>query len=81
MSESFKIVIVGAGPGGMSAAARAAEHGISHVLLDAAPYVANTIHRYQKGKLVMAEPTQLPLRSALSFGAGAREDILETWRQ
>lgn len=81
MSENFKIAIVGAGPGGMSAAARAAEHGISHILLEAAPHVANTIHRYQKGKLVMAEPKQLPLRSTLSFGAEVREDILETWRQ
>ena len=81
MSEHFKIAIVGAGPGGVSAAARAAELGISHVLLEAAPHVANTIHRYQKGKQVMAEPMQLPLRSTLSFAAGIRENILETWRQ
>ncbi len=81
MSEKFKIVIVGAGPGGVSAAARAAELGISHVLIEAAPHVANTIHRYQKGKLVMAEPMQLPLRSSLSFAAGIRENILETWQQ
>ena len=80
MSEHFKIVIVGAGPGGVSAAARAAELGISHVLLEASAHVANTIHRFQKGKLVMAEPMQLPLRSTLSFGAGIRENILETWR-
>jgi len=81
MSENFKIVIVGAGPGGMSAAARAAELDISHILLEASPHVANTIHRYQKEKLVMAEPVQLPLRSTMSFGAGIRENILETWQQ
>lgn len=81
MSENFKIAIIGAGPGGMSAAARAAELGISHVLLEAAPHVANTIQRYQKGKQVMAEPMQLPLRSTMSFGAGLRENILETWQQ
>lgn len=81
MSENFKIVIVGAGPGGMSAAARAAELGIPHILLESAPHLANTMHRYQKGKLVMAEPKQLPLRSTMSFGAGIRENILETWRK
>jgi CRP-like cAMP-binding protein/thioredoxin reductase/Fe-S-cluster-containing hydrogenase component 2 len=81
MSEKFRIAIVGAGPGGLSAAARAAELGISHVLLEAAPHVANTISRYQKGKLVMAEPAQLPLRSSLSFDTGIRESILESWRQ
>jgi len=81
MSENFKIAIVGAGPGGVSAAARAAELGISHVLLEAAPQVANTIRRFQKGKLVMAEPMQLPLRSSLSFAAGIRENILDNWQQ
>jgi len=80
MSEYFKIAIVGAGPGGMSAAARAAELGVSHILLESAPHLANTIQRYQKGKLVMAEPVQLPLRSTMSFGAGIRENILESWR-
>ena len=81
MSENFKIAIIGAGPGGISAAARAAEQGVSHILLESAPHAANTLHRYQKGKLVMAEPKQLPLRSTMSFGAGIREEILETWQQ
>jgi CRP-like cAMP-binding protein/thioredoxin reductase len=81
MSEHFKIAIVGSGPGGLSAAARAAELGVSHVLLESAPHAANTIHRYQKGKSVMAEPAVLPLRSAMRFGAGIRENILEAWRQ
>lgn len=80
MSEHFKIVIVGAGPAGLSAAARAAELGIPHILLEASPQAANTICRYQKGKQVMAEPMQLPLRSTMSFGAGIRENILNTWQ-
>ena len=81
MSEQYKIVIIGAGPGGLSAAARAAQHGVSHLLLEAAPHLANTIHHFQKGKSVMAEPAVLPLRSTMSFGLGIREDILETWQQ
>ncbi|MEO5345780.1 MAG: cyclic nucleotide-binding domain-containing protein [Magnetococcus sp. YQC-9] len=64
----------------MSAAAHAAELGISHILLDSAPHFANTIHRYQSKKKVMDEPTQLPLRSTLTFGTGLREQILETWK-
>jgi len=79
MSEHVEIAIVGAGPGGLSAAARAAACGVSHVLLEAAPNVANTLRRFQKAKHVMAEPGALPLRSPLSFDAGPRERILETW--
>jgi thioredoxin reductase/CRP-like cAMP-binding protein/Fe-S-cluster-containing hydrogenase component 2 len=79
MGERFKIAIVGSGPAGLSAAAHAAELGISHILLEAEPHLSNTIYRYQKGKHVMAEPTVLPLRSPVSFDAGKRETILSAW--
>ncbi len=81
MSEIFKVAIVGSGPGGMSAAARAAESNVSHVLLEAEPHLSNTIYCYQKGKHVMDEPDVLPLRSPLEFVAGSREEILGKWNQ
>jgi len=65
----------------MSAAAHAAELDVPHVLLESSPKHANTIQRYQKGKFVMSEPNGLPLRSPLSFQAGSREEILDTWAQ
>jgi CRP-like cAMP-binding protein/thioredoxin reductase/Pyruvate/2-oxoacid:ferredoxin oxidoreductase delta subunit len=79
VAERFKIAIVGSGPGGISAAARAAERGESHVLLEAEPHLSNTIFRYQKGKFVMDEPGILPLRSPVPFKAGSRETILGAW--
>jgi CRP-like cAMP-binding protein/thioredoxin reductase len=81
MGDQFKIAVIGSGPAGLSAAARAAELGLSHVLLEAEPHLSNTIFRYQKGKYVMAEPAVLPLRSPVSFAAGKREPILETWNR
>ena len=81
MADIVEIAIVGSGPGGISAAARAAELKVPHVLLEAAPHLSNTIFRYQKGKHVMAEPEALPLRSPLPFTAGSRESILEAWDQ
>jgi thioredoxin reductase len=75
----LELGIIGSGPAGLSAAAHAAEIGVSHVLLEAEDHPSNTIHKYQKGKHVMAEPQILPLRSPLSFGAGKRETVLETW--
>jgi CRP-like cAMP-binding protein/Fe-S-cluster-containing hydrogenase component 2/thioredoxin reductase len=79
MAERFKIAIVGSGPGGISAAARAAERGEPHVLLEAEDHLSNTIYRYQKGKFVMDEPGVLPLRSPVPFKAGSRESILDGW--
>ena len=76
-----QIAIVGAGPAGLSAAAHAEELGLTYVLLEGSPAHANTIQRYQKGKHVMAEPGLVPLRSALEFEAGSREQVLGEWEK
>ncbi|MGH8596542.1 MAG: NAD(P)-binding domain-containing protein, partial [Gammaproteobacteria bacterium] len=81
MTDSVQIAIIGAGPAGLSAAARAAATNTSHLLLEASPQLANTVFRYQKGKHVMAEPAVLPLRAALGFEAGTRERILKRWHE
>jgi Fe-S-cluster-containing hydrogenase component 2/thioredoxin reductase/CRP-like cAMP-binding protein len=80
-AQTYDLVIVGAGPGGLSAAARAGQQGMSHVLLEAGGAHANTIQQYQRHKHVMAEPSVLPLRSDIEFAAGRRESILDTWER
>ncbi len=79
MSETIRIAIVGSGPAGLSAAAHAAKLGLSHVLLEKTSHLSDTIYKYQKGKHVMATPSQLVLRSDLDFDAGKREVVLGTW--
>ena len=79
MASAFKIAIVGSGPAGLSAAGRAADLGISHVLLEKTDHLSDTIYKYQKGKHVMATPSQLVLRSDFDFDAGKREKILGVW--
>lgn len=82
MSNSIlDVAILGAGPGGLSAAARAAHRRLSHVLLEASDKHANTIQRYQRLKHVMSEPGVLPLRSDIQFTAGRREEVLEAWEK
>jgi len=63
----------------LSAAARAAQLGMPHILLEKTDHLSDTIFRYQKGKHVMATPSQLVLRSDFDFDAGKREKILQTW--
>lgn len=84
--QHFGIAIVGSGPGGLSAAARAAFHDResgavtpSYVLLEGFSAHAKTIQQYQKGKHVMAEPGFLDLRSDFGFREGTRESILDGW--
>lgn len=81
MAGRYRIAIVGSGPAGLSAAARAAALGMSHVLLEKTDHLSDTIFKYQKGKHVMATPSQLVLRSDMAFEAGKRERILDVWRE
>ena len=79
VSEIFRIAIIGSGPAGISAASRAAKLGISHVLIEKTDHLSDTIYKYQKGKHVMATPSQLVLRSEVDFAAGKRELVLDIW--
>ena len=79
MTTKYRVAIIGSGPAGLSAASRAAVLGLTHVLLEKTDHLSDTIYKYQKGKHVMATPSQLVLRSDVDFGAGKREVILDTW--
>src|SRR6478672_10736900 len=49
---SVDVVIVGSGPGGLSAALTCIQKGLSYVVLEKEQEIASTIARYPKGKLV-----------------------------
>lgn len=77
--DQLDVAIIGAGPAGLSAAARASERKLTYAIFESAEF-ANTIYEYQKAKLVMAEPSRLPLRSGIPFQEGSREQVLAAWQ-
>jgi len=74
------VAIIGAGPAGLSAAIQAKKRQLSHVVLEASPGVAHTIHSFAEGKWVMDEPIKLPQRSGLSFSADTKEGLIQSWQ-
>jgi thioredoxin reductase/Fe-S-cluster-containing dehydrogenase component len=80
--SEVRLAIIGAGPAGIAAGVRAAERGLEHALYERS-CLANTIVKFQKGKLVMAEPGQLPLQPNLdvTFREAGREQILDWWAE
>ena len=75
----YDLLVVGAGPAGLSAACHAKKEGLSVLVLERGE-LANTIFDYQKKKHVMAEPGMIPLRSDVPFEAGTRERLLQAWQ-
>lgn len=80
--SSVNLAIIGAGPAGIAAGVQAAQRGITHTLYERS-VLADTIVKYQKGKLVMAEPPQLPLQAdlAMIFEEAVREQVIEWWSE
>lgn len=75
----YDVIVVGAGPSGLSAACHAKRNGLNVLVIEKGE-VGNTVfYYYQKRKHVMAEPAMIPLRSDVGFQAGSREDVLEKW--
>jgi thioredoxin reductase (NADPH) len=59
-STEFDLAIVGAGPAGLSAAAAAADAGLSHRVFERG-LLANTIYRYPVGRTVFSTPEELEM--------------------
>ena len=80
MSTHYQVAIIGGGPAGLSAGARAAERNLSHMVFEKGE-LGNTVFEYQLRKHVMDEPARLPLRSPLPFKASFREEVLDGWKE
>ncbi len=79
IESTFDLIIIGAGPAGLSAALSAQKNNLNYILLEKTDHLADTIYCYQKKKFVMVEPMIIPLRGELWMQAALREDILEHW--
>jgi thioredoxin reductase len=74
------LVIVGAGPAGLSASLRAVEKGLSFVTLEAEE-LGGTVAKYPRQKLVMTSPVEFPLHGKFSKLEITKENLLAFWEK
>ena len=72
------LVIVGSGPAGLSAALAAQRAGLDFVILDQGN-LADTIRKYPRHKLLLAEPIKVPLYGDLWVADASKETLLSVW--
>lgn len=60
MSEPLDLIIIGAGPAGLSAAHAAAQEGLSYLVLEKGT-IADTIRRYPVGRTLFSTPNELEM--------------------
>ncbi len=79
-SKVKDVIVIGAGPAGLSAALTAKKNNLSFEMLDQQG-AGGTILQYPRKKLVMTKPVEIPLYGKLTKPEYLKEELLEIWEK
>lgn len=74
----FDILIVGAGPAGISASLRAIENKLNYITLER-DEIGGTVAKYPRQKLVMTSPVEFPMYGKFKKMQLSKENLLAFW--
>jgi thioredoxin reductase/NAD-dependent dihydropyrimidine dehydrogenase PreA subunit len=74
------VVIVGAGPAGISASLAAKKHGLSSVTLEQ-DSLGGTVYTFPRAKIVMTSPMDLPLYGKVKLYDTSKDELLQLWNK
>lgn len=78
--DQLDVVIIGAGPAGLSATLGAMEHKLRFVTIEQEDSLGGTVYHYPRNKIVMTQPVNLPLVGLAKLGEISKESLLEFWQ-
>jgi len=76
--KQLDVVIVGAGPAGLSATLGAMQSKLRHVTIEQ-DSLGGTVAHYPRGKIVMTQPAVLPLVGKMKIRETTKEKLLGIW--
>jgi thioredoxin reductase (NADPH) len=78
VSAQYDLLIIGAGPAGISASLTAKKHKISFLTIDQ-DTLGGTIYSFPRAKVVMTSPMDLPLHGKIKLFETSKKELLELW--
>ena len=75
----YDVLIVGAGPGGISASLRAIEHRLNYVTIEQ-DEIGGTVAKYPRQKLVLTSPVEFPIYGKFKKTELSKDNLLTFWR-
>ncbi|HYL46599.1 MAG TPA: NAD(P)-binding domain-containing protein [Candidatus Limnocylindrales bacterium] len=78
--DVLDLLIIGAGPAGISASLRAIERKLNYLTLDEGE-IGGTVAKYPRQKLVLTSPVEFPLYGKFKKTELAKEELLAFWKQ
>jgi thioredoxin reductase (NADPH) len=76
----YDVLIVGAGPAGISASLRAIENKLNYVTIER-DEIGGTVGKYPRQKLVMTSPVQFPLYGNFNKLQLSKEELIAFWHK
>ena len=73
------LLIIGAGPAGISAALAAKQKGLDYLVVEQDD-LGGTVFKYPRGKVVMTAPATLPIVGKVNFSEVSKEKLLSFWK-
>jgi thioredoxin reductase (NADPH) len=74
----YDVLVVGAGPAGISASLRAIENKLTHITLER-DEIGGTVAKYPRQKLVMTSPVEFPMYGKFKKMQLSKENLLAFW--
>jgi thioredoxin reductase (NADPH) len=78
-NASYDLIIIGAGPAGISACLTAKKHGIKFLLLEQ-DTLGGTVFTFPRKKIVMTSPMDLPLFGKVKLFETTKSELLDLWQ-
>jgi thioredoxin reductase (NADPH) len=76
---SYDLIIIGAGPAGISACLAAKKHGLKFLLLEQ-DTLGGTVFTFPRKKIVMTSPMDLPLFGKVKLFETSKAELLDLWQ-
>jgi thioredoxin reductase/Pyruvate/2-oxoacid:ferredoxin oxidoreductase delta subunit len=78
--DVYDVLIIGAGPAGISASLRAIENKLNYLTVEQ-DTVGGTVSKYPRQKLVMTSPVQFPMHGKFKKMELSKEELLSFWEK
>jgi thioredoxin reductase len=78
--KDYDLVIIGAGPAGISATLEAKKHGLKTITLEQ-DTLGGTVYSFPRAKIVMTSPMDLPLYGKVKLTETKKSELLSLWEK
>jgi thioredoxin reductase len=76
---TYDLIIIGAGPAGISASLTAKKHGLNSLLLEQ-DTLGGTVFTFPRKKIIMTSPMDLPLYGKIKLYETTKSELLDLWQ-